>query len=295
MITSYFTIGFILFSAFAKVSMANAQNTRVQTEEQYFGGPEDGSAMGYLDGMRLKGKIASFSVLYKGSTGDGYDNASILASTGQPLTIYSGGNGDGTDKQSTQGTVAGSKVFLLYNGSSGDGTDQNRALVTLGSADIVTLYKGSAGDGFASDIVFENLLNKLMLSLYQGGVGDGFSESMGLNNYLNGMMLALFNGGNGDGFATDRLETTRALKIIVTMAKMNLILYPNPASAIVNFRIPSGIVIDKINVTDINGKQINIPYEPEGTLDVSTLPSGIYLLTIYAQDRKITKKLIVKK
>ena len=71
-------------------------------------------------------------------------------------------------------------------------------------------------------------------------------------------------------------------------------LYPNPANDIVKLQVPTGIEDIKIEVFDNAGKKINMELSSDNTIDVSSIASGLYLVSIIADDLKTTKKLIVK-
>ncbi|MEP2934839.1 MAG: T9SS type A sorting domain-containing protein [Gilvibacter sp.] len=68
-------------------------------------------------------------------------------------------------------------------------------------------------------------------------------------------------------------------------------LYPNPATT--SFQI-SGNLSDnaKITVAGINGIQIDLPYSAQEPIDVSSLASGIYIVTISDQKQRQRLKLI---
>lgn len=78
------------------------------------------------------------------------------------------------------------------------------------------------------------------------------------------------------------------------------ILYPNPASRYVNLKLKRVNGPVKVAVFDMSGKQLR--YERysgnalnfDNVLDVSTLSSGLYFVQVRTQNKKGTKKLIVK-
>ena len=75
---------------------------------------------------------------------------------------------------------------------------------------------------------------------------------------------------------------------------LEFLMYPNPASDIVTFKIPAGDKITKVEVFDALGKQILLDLTEENTIDVSDLALGYYLVSISTDQAKITKKLIKK-
>lgn len=265
-------------------------------QAQYAGGNNDGNDISSLNGSRLNGTIASFSVLFQGSSGDGQDNEGrqlLLASS--DFEIYQGSSGDGFSQNNATVTIAGDDINSLYVGNSGDGHSQNDFQTLIGGDDLSVLYKGSIGDGSDFGLLSSVFLEGFMVAIFEGGSGDGFSSLLKPNNYLSGLMLTLFNGGNGDGFAVNTFTSTLTLDLVEQLIKLNVLLYPNPASHIVNIKPNEGLVITAVNLYDISGKKVNINLSDNSTLDVSNLSDGIYLLNIFSDNGSVTKKLIVKK
>ncbi|MBW2939032.1 T9SS type A sorting domain-containing protein, partial [Aureisphaera sp. CAU 1614] len=75
-----------------------------------------------------------------------------------------------------------------------------------------------------------------------------------------------------------------------------IVLYPNPAKAIVNISNPQSIALESATVYDITGKMVRV-YDlkdmgTEKVLDVSMLSSATYLVHIQGEHGSITKQLI---
>lgn len=75
-------------------------------------------------------------------------------------------------------------------------------------------------------------------------------------------------------------------------------IYPNPASQFVNFSFGEIIPPERIVISDITGKEIPVisvnPSDVPGTIDVSRLNSGLYLVHFYFGNTCVIKKLSVK-
>lgn len=265
---------------------------------QYVGGKDDGSAVSPLNGSRLSGEIASFSVLYQGSSGDGFNsktNQVLLASSN--FNIYDGSAGDGFSQLVAATTLSGNNINSLYGGNTGDGFSQNQFQSTIKGQDLRVLFTGNSGDGADSALLnatyLQGFLNEL---LFNGGNGDGYANLLSSNNYLSGLMLTLFNGGNGDGFASNNFTTALTLDLVEHLIKLDVLLYPNPASHIVTIQSNEGTIITSISLYDISGKQVHGELSKNNnTLNVSHLSDGMYLLNIVSENGAVTKKLIVKK
>ncbi|MEP3836111.1 MAG: T9SS type A sorting domain-containing protein [Algibacter sp.] len=267
-----------------------------QLNAQYVGGMDDGSDHSYLHGSRLSGEIASFSVLYQGSSGDGFDkeqNQVVLSNSS--FDIYHGSSGDGFSQYIAAVTVSGSNVNTLYYGDSGDGHSQDKFQTLIDGDDLSMLFKGNTGDGADYKELSSVFLQGFMNAIFEGGDGDGFAILLEPNNYLSGLMLTLFNGGDGDGFAVNKLTSALTLDLIEQLIEMDVLLYPNPANHIVNIKPNTGIIITAIEVYDIAGKAVHVDLSEGNTINVSSLSDGMYLLNIISESGALTKKLIVKK
>jgi hypothetical protein len=61
--------------------------------------------------------------------------------------------------------------------------------------------------------------------------------------------------------------------------------YPNPATDVIT--INTNVMIDDVTFTNINGQNIKLKIENQ-KVDISTLPSGIYMVTVGNQIKKVT-------
>jgi len=92
---------------------------------------------------------------------------------------------------------------------------------------------------------------------------------------------------------TNTVKTEIVEPLSVNEFNLNLImLFPNPEQDIV--RVSSKVLIDRIAITDMNGRQLqsikvsNTSY----SADVSGLSNGLYFLEILSDGQKSTKKLL---
>lgn len=263
---------------------------------QFTGGTNDGEDFSTLYGSRLNGNIASFTVLYQGSSGDGHDvNANQLIINSSDFKIYQGSSGDGFSQKKVATTINGNNVDNLFLGDSGDGFSSETLQSLLSNQNLAILFSGNRGDGTTQEVLSSGFLEGFLADIFNGGSGDGFTTAFKPNTYLSGLMLMLYGGGQGDGFATNILTSALTLKVEEQLAGLNVLLYPNPASHIVNIKLSDGVTITSIELYDISGKRINIDLSNENTLNVKNLSNGVYLLNIVSQNGIVNKKLIVKK
>lgn len=77
-----------------------------------------------------------------------------------------------------------------------------------------------------------------------------------------------------------------------TPLKENAFTFKNPAKNILELQ--SEARIDKIEIYNITGILVKSETQISDRIDISNLPSGIYILTVYAENNKSVKKLIVE-
>jgi hypothetical protein len=88
------------------------------------------------------------------------------------------------------------------------------------------------------------------------------------------------------------LTVTNNTGINKSTTKEGYRIYPNPASTFLNIDIPNkGQII--VTLTDITGQTVITP--TSGTIDISTLANGLYILNIYDHDNKLvsTNKVMI--
>lgn len=74
----------------------------------------------------------------------------------------------------------------------------------------------------------------------------------------------------------------------------NLALYPNPANQELNLSI-EGLTIDEVVVYSLTGQQV-YAFRPESeTIDISTLPPGMYIVEVTVEGRKVGQKIMVQR
>jgi hypothetical protein len=75
-----------------------------------------------------------------------------------------------------------------------------------------------------------------------------------------------------------------------------LSLYPNPASDVLNIRLPgSGFNNAEAIIRDISGKELSrTVIESNSPINISSLPKGIYSITIIKDGKLLSGKFIVK-
>ncbi len=77
-----------------------------------------------------------------------------------------------------------------------------------------------------------------------------------------------------------------------TFSQLNQISFPNPVTNIIN--ITSSINIDKVELYDILGNLVIKNETNTNSIDVSSLTSGIYLISVYSGNERIVKKISIQ-
>lgn len=67
--------------------------------------------------------------------------------------------------------------------------------------------------------------------------------------------------------------------------------YPNPTSNVLNLQTPANVEINSVGLYDILGKQVNARLN-NGTINVSALSQGVYLLKVVTSAGTLTKKIV---
>jgi hypothetical protein len=80
----------------------------------------------------------------------------------------------------------------------------------------------------------------------------------------------------------------------VTVKEKTLELFPNPASGIVHIRT-TGFVVSHIRIIDLQGRVLLNEDGDHHEIDVTSLPSGMYLLQLNANDGSfVNRKMVIR-
>jgi len=116
-------------------------------------------------------------------------------------------------------------------------------------------------------------------------------------NHGTGFSNTKYQGGNYDGYDTKKINNVVITNLISTPSIISLNVYPNPAKE--QLTIYSSYNIEKMELTDINGKTIPIypTINDSYTIQINTsyIPQGFYFLSIYGNDKIEIKKIGITK
>jgi hypothetical protein len=84
-----------------------------------------------------------------------------------------------------------------------------------------------------------------------------------------------------------------AVKIDEQYFKNNLFLYPNPASRELNISA-EGYAIDEVIIYTLTGQQVFAIRPKSETIDISSLPPGMYIVEVMVEGKKVREKVVVE-
>ncbi|OUS02139.1 hypothetical protein A9Q86_05675 [Flavobacteriales bacterium 33_180_T64] len=174
----------------------------------------------------------------------------------------------------------GTKDVFLFNVPPG------QSLLSHNSGDQIDLIDFDVSNMPISDEM-SFLLNSDAIATGASGVLDSFYNSNIDTTSTQDYFLGIAVGQESFSFNTLSIEE-------IELNIDNISLYPNPATDIVQIRIPFDITNIEIEIYDSLGKQILLNLSENNTINVRSLKSGLYLVSILTEDKKITKKLIVR-
>ena len=111
--------------------------------------------------------------------------------------------------------------------------------------------------------------------------------------------IRAYQDGNADTYAATAVDQSFTAQVVLGVEPLwseALKLYPNPTSRTLTVEIPAGIVIEQLQLTTLNSTVIPVVAPArarQATLDLSTLPKGLYLLQIDT-DKGTTHRKVLK-
>ena len=88
------------------------------------------------------------------------------------------------------------------------------------------------------------------------------------------------------------------LSIVNVATKLNISVYPNPATEFITINTNNALHLKKATIVDVTGKVVNsfdLSQKDSNTrYDVSSLKTGLYFITIQSLESKIAKKLLIE-
>lgn len=180
---------------------------------------------------------------------------------------------------------------IIYGGLSESGISGNKSLPSFGDKDIWLVGMD---------------LNGSKLFEFVAGGSDQETYGQIIETIDNTILVA---GGSWSGISGNKNEASRGLfdvwqfeldfnvGVKKVYANNEISAYPIPATTILNFSIPMKGTATQISLTDAMGKVVylgsNVFGEDE-QIDVSALPSGIYILNVNSEEFYYTRKIVIE-
>ncbi|MFY1046254.1 M28 family peptidase [Chryseobacterium sp. GP-SGM7] len=184
--------------------------------------------------------------------------------------------------------------------SSAGGTANNAPSLAMTQqlANCTTLYsplQTTLSNAYASDYVPFEAKGDIITGFYETPV-SGNQHTVN-DTFANVDPLYVFNVGKAAVGALQHFAVaTSVLSTHETVVNKleSIKIYPNPAKDILNVELPNNIKKFSLEISDMSGKLIST-YVNENKINVSKLPTGVYLCTIKSDGETITKKMIIDK
>lgn len=107
------------------------------------------------------------------------------------------------------------------------------------------------------------------------------------------------NSGTGATYYVDYVEFLGGVTGIINFdeEKPSFVAYPNPAADLLNVRFEDASKVQQIELTNSIGQMVYQSINPENLeqIDLSSLTEGMYYLSIYSNNERITRKVVVSK
>ena len=107
-----------------------------------------------------------------------------------------------------------------------------------------------------------------------GTIDPGFDQSSFIIDYVRVFQ-------EGTGATEDNAKINASIEV-----------YPNPANDIIYLKADEPLT--KLTIYDISGKHILTQKKPKGSINVSALKPGVYILEIYSTQEKSRKRIIIE-
>ena len=135
------------------------------------------------------------------------------------------------------------------------------------------------------------------IGIHDGGpLGPSVSKSLDVSS-LAGETIYIafrhFDCTDQDWLSIDDVTVTKSALSTDSFFKANFAMYPNPAKNVLNISGNTGLSIENVLITDLNGrivKDMKIGGVPSSEINVSDLTSGMYLITISSAEGNGTSK-----
>lgn len=167
----------------------------------------------------------------------------------------------------------------IYNGSNSNvndagGASQEWRLTDINTGQLLTIAQATDGRAFRIDNANSGK------ALQVKGVNADGSTSSDYHSYNQPIDQWQYEGHPWQQWTVRFIGANRTAASLATNSATNalLSLYPNPARSELTLSLPGGVKPTYINVTDVRGAKVSVPYQSNGKVNVAGLAPGMYLL-----------------
>lgn len=160
------------------------------------------------------------------------------------------------------------------NVNNAGGASQEWRLTDINTGRLLTIAQATDGRVFMIGNVNSGK------ALQVKGVNADGSTSSDYHAYNQPINQWLYEGHPWQQWTVRFVSTNRTAAPLATNSATNalLSLYPNPARSELTLSLPGGVKPTYINVTDVRGAKVSVPYQSNGKVNVAGLAPGMYLL-----------------
>lgn len=174
----------------------------------------------------------------------------------------------------------GSPIFILLEEPCGDNQDINARFIDSGSAVTCAATAPAVSGDVRPNDLFIDLNGQDPQGTWTLRVIDNYNNDGGSINAVSIEVCNLQVSLSNEDFVSDKV-----------------LIYPNPANSILNFNFTNELTDSKIEIFDIQGRKV-ISSEintNQGSIDVSRLNDGVYVLVFENNNKKQQQKLVIKR
>lgn len=139
-----------------------------------------------------------------------------------------------------------------------------------------------AGTANPSQLVFDPLIGIMSYTVLASEAGETLTVVYEVCNTPTGVCAT----------ATVALQIDASLSVDDISEDFGITVYPNPVKDILHIKNPSVFLISSIKVFNIQGQALMRAFDENKRINMTSLPSGIYLLEMVVDGHKIVKKVI---
>lgn len=122
-------------------------------------------------------------------------------------------------------------------------------------------------------------------------IQDGLNQFIITATNASNQQVVFSNSDDADFAPVMNIKYINSVSSVNEIAQEKMKVYPNPTTGIVHLEITSS-VIKGIEITDLAGRKMPVNQYTASSIDISTFPAGVYMLSIETQQGKQTQRIV---